>query len=612
VIGQKGMAKTMREDGLELARKQVAIFYADVEGYTRLTELDEVETHRTVVSYLRAITDKITSHRGRVDHYAGDAVLADFDTAARAIECAAEIQRDLAERRRDIPVARQVRFRIGINFESVIVDNGAVHGGGVNIAARIEELSDSGGICISGAAYDAAGNALPFECEFLGERILKNLQEPIRLYRVLFDEASRQVAEQRTKAEEYSRPVIVVLPLGNLSGKADDEYLCDGLTQDITTDLSKFHDLLVIPSTGAFEYKDKPLDLQSLHRELGARYLLSGSVLRSDETIRVNASLIETKTGVQVWSQRFDRDFSDLLATQDELVREVVSSISAEVATKESSHAIRRDPNSASAYDAFLRGHYHWWQLVNVQESKDKWLECQKWFQRATELDPEYSRPWAWLAYATVDGYHRGWCEKASLEKAEAMAKKSVRLGAKDYDAHWALAFYYRYVRKFEQSIIEYSEACALNPNEPDLIIEMAETLAYMGRYKEAIAQLEKSMSLNPLCADFCRSTLAWSLYITRRYGDSLLQLSHISNPTKDDMLVTAASHARNAESYAQSGQSVIAREEARLASSSIRDLLRMKPDCSIALEREAEIFQHEEDEKFWLDGLRLAGLPER
>lgn len=604
----------MQEDGIKLTRRLAAIFYADVEGYTRLIALDEVGTHRTVVSYLQAITDHIEKHGGRVGHYAGDAVLADFDSVESAVRCSIEIQEDLANRNARAPADREVQFRIGINFETVIVDHGAVHGGGVNLAARIEALAEPGGICLSGSAFDQIKRTLPIKYEFLGEKQLKNLARPVRAYRLLLDlKISRQSADDRNAAvRASSRPVIVVLPFENLRHDPDDEYLCDGLAQDITTDLAKFHDILVISAKNAYQYKDKPVDPKNIGLELGARYLLTGSVLRSGETIRVNANLVETITGLQLWSERFDRNFSDLLATQDELVRRVVSAISTEVGTKERATAIRTDPQNVSAYDAFLRGNYHWWRFTNVDGSKHEWIECQKWFERASELDPDYPRPWAWLAYSIAEGYRRGWCDSQSLANAEQLAKQAVRIGMKDYDAHWALGYCYRHGKKFEQSIGAYSKAYELNPNDPDLIIEMAETLTYTGKHEEAVAQLERSMSLQPQCAQYCRSSLAWALYFTRRYGDAILQLSHISSPSKDDLLVMAASHARSAESYANAGQAVIAKEETNAAERTMREIRRTQPDWTVARERSFELFEHEIDNEHWLDGLLAAGLPEQ
>jgi adenylate cyclase len=602
----------MKEDGANLTRRLAAIFYADVEGYTRLTALDEIGTHRKVVAALRLMTERIASHGGRVGHYAGDAVLADFDAPVSAIECAAAIQREFRERESDSPLERRVQFRIGINFESVIVDQGAVHGGGVNVAARIEALAEPGGICISGSVFDAVGSSAALQFEFLGEQALKNLDRPIRAYRVLLDTDGRPSdTAHQTTAETEPRPIIAVLPFENLRRGTDDAYLCDGLTRDITTDLAKFQDLLVISAKSAFEYRDSSIDAKSLGRELGARYVLSGSVLRSNEQIRVNAQLAETRTGIQVWSNRIDRDLENLLSTQDEIVRHVVSSISTEVGSKERTRAIRMDPKSANAYDAFLRGNYHWWQFVNVHESKKEWIECQKWFEQATQLDPSYARPWAWLAYTTVEGYRRGWSDESALKRAEEFAQASVRLGMNDYDAHWALGYCHRFARRFEQAISEYAKACALNPNDADLIIERAELLTYTGRHREAVGELEESITLNPQCAYYCRSSLAWALYFLERYGDSLIQLSYVTNLSKDDLLVKAASHARNADSYAQAGQPMIAQEEASLAAATISDLLRLAPDWSVAHERKLESFERPSDRDHWLSGLRSAGLPE-
>jgi TolB-like protein len=597
---------------LALRRKLAAVFFADVEGYCRLTGLDEEGTYVTVAAYLKSIAEKIESHDGTVGHYSGDAVLADFDTVSNAILCSVAIQRELTKRNEGFPADRQVRFRIGINLGDVIVDHGTVHGEGVNIAARLECLADPGGICISGTAYDAVGTSLPVAYEFIGEQTLKNIDRPVRAYRVILDEGIDPGRTRPGKSQEVPvRPAIAVLPFENLGHLDEHDYFCDGLTQDVTTDLAKFSDLFVITAKSAFQYRNASIEPKQLGKILGARYLLTGSVLRVDQRVRVNAQLIEAETGYQIWSERFDRELSDIFVTQDELVRRVVSSTSARVSMAERTYAIRMDPKNVNAYDAFLRGNHHWWQFWNVEQTKKEWTESRKWFRRATRLDRSYARAWAWYAYSTVEGVQRGWETGGTLVMAEEQAERAVQLDPFDYDTHWALGFCYHHRRKFDQSISEYSRAYELNRSDPDLMIEMAETLTLLGRHSEAVSQLEQAINLETTATDYCRATLAWALYFLGKYGDSLLQLSLISHPSRDSLKTLAASHAQNAKTHAEGGQAVIANDECASAETAMRQVLKLLPDWTAEKERKYRVFKEERDANHWLDGLRSAGLPE-
>ncbi len=279
-----------------LERKLAAILYADVAGYSRLTGTDEDGTHRALRAYLDAIASHIQVRGGRVVHYAGDAVLAEFDTVSNALSCAFDVQRDLMARNQDLPDDRKVQFRIGINLGEVIVDQDEIYGDGVNVAARLEGLAEPGGICISESARTAIGKKLPFDYESLGERLVKNIEEPVRAYRVRLD--GQEVFSPGPSAETPAKPSLAVLPFSNMSDDPEQEYFSDGITEDITTALSDTGWYYVTARHSAFSYKGRAIDVRQVGKELGVQYILEGSVRKMGDKVRVTAQRVITESGV--------------------------------------------------------------------------------------------------------------------------------------------------------------------------------------------------------------------------------------------------------------------------------------------------------------------------
>ena len=349
-------------------RKLAAILSADVKGYSRLMAADEEGTLRTLNAYRQHIDALVAGRDGRIVGSAGDSVLAEFPSAVEATRCAVEIQQELAARNGELPKDRRLEFRIGINLGDVMVEGDDLFGDGVNVAARLQALAEPGGIYVSGGIYDQIKGKLPFGADFLGEQTVKNIAEPVRVYRLRSDRATLRRAVPRrwrtwsaiaaglgllvivaagtawyfdlpraygpTEAEQASapplpdRPSIAVLPFDNLSDNPEEEYFADGLTDDLITDLSKISGLFVIARNSAFAYKDQPLDVREVARELGVRYVLEGSVRRAGERVRINAQLIDGTTGGHVWAERYERDYADIFAVQDEVIAEIVGALS--------------------------------------------------------------------------------------------------------------------------------------------------------------------------------------------------------------------------------------------------------------------------------------------
>lgn len=407
-----------------LQRKLAAILYADVAGYSRLTGEDEEGTHRTLRSYLDLVSSCIERHRGRVVHYAGDAVLADFGTVVDALTCAAAVQCELGERNSELPASRRVEFRIGVNLGDVIVDREEIYGDGVNVAARLETLAAPGGICISESVRSAVGKKLPLAYEFMGEQRVKNIAEPIRAYRVRTDGQGEQTvaarseprggdidasvdstqAQARTSAEgagetltdrECQRPSLVILPFACMAEDRALEYLADGLTEDLTTLLARIPGFLVISRRSAFAYKDQPTDTRRVAAELGVRYVVEGSLRPRGASIRVTAQLIDAEGDVHLWAEHFDRPADRLLELQEEITRAIVARIEPELTRAELTRLRRRPPSSLDAWALYQRAHgllsLKGWRSETFEEAMDL-------LRQAIELDRDFALAHAYLS----------------------------------------------------------------------------------------------------------------------------------------------------------------------------------------------------------------------
>ncbi len=600
----------------DIERRLVAILAADVAGYSRLMEADEEATARTLHVYREIVDGFIASHHGRVFGSAGDSVIAEFASPVEAVRCAVKIQGELEARNVDTPEDRRMRFRIGVNLGDVMVEGDNLLGDGVNIAARLEKLADAGGICLSRPVFDQVKKQLHLDYEYLGEHDVKNITEPIRVYRVAGEpksSGSSQISERAAKPrgspslatvsdtptsgaarrDIFGKPSIVILPFENLSGDPEQEYFCHGLTQDITTDLSKFPNLFVIAANSAFHYMDTRSTPQDVARELGVRYLLEGSVQKSGDAIRVNAQLIDATTAGHLWAERFLGDSQDLFALQDVIIQKIVVALAFKVEAVEQERALRKDPVDMNAYEAYLKGlHLFSYQTEEALE------QCRAMFKRAAELDPSFARAWGYMAYCEVRAVLGGWKDSEAFVEAEALAKRAVELDSDDYANHWDLAYVYLNSGRFDQALSEYRRAILLNPNDADLLAEMAEMLVYTGRPEEAIAQISQAMVINPRFPDWYRWNLGWAAYNAKDYDGALEQLNQMSDPPNDVRLFVAAAHAQLGD---------VGAAEAALG----RFLDERASPYTIADVRKRGRFKHRQDEEHWLDGLRKAGLPD-
>lgn len=600
----------------QVTRRLAAILAVDVVGYSGMAAQDEPDTRRRLEADVAELfAPRIERFQGHLCKTAGPDLLVAFSTIVGAVRCAVEVQGEAAGRGAAAAGERRLLYRIGINLGDVVFENDGISGKDVDLAVQIGRLAAPGGIALSLDAYFRVRRKLKLEFEDLGEFSPEDLDEPVRLFGIVLpagagpETAGSARVTAAAAPSQGDWPSILVLPFENMSGDPEHEYLCDGITLDLITDLAKVSDLRVHASNTSFLYKERRKDILEIGGEQQVRYVLDGSIHRSRAKARIDAQLIDARSGHHLWTDRFSFPWNadDIFAAQDAITRKVVSSISARVGLAERTVAVRKDAASATAYDAFLRGTYHWWQFLNIDESRESWKQSCDWFRQACGLDPLYARSLAWLAYARVEGYRRGWGDDQWLEDAEAEAQRAVHLERSEYDTHWALAYCNLIQRKFDQALGHYHRAFRLNRNDPDLIIEMAEAFTYRGEHDEALTRLQRSLDLNPQYADYCGASMGWVLYFLGRYEDSIRQLTALSYLTGDSLKALAASHAQRA--VTQDGASS-ARETAA-AEWFMRDFLESNPGWTAARERERLIFRNAADEDHWLDGLRRAGLPD-
>jgi len=480
-------------------RRLAAILAADVVGYSRLMGADEEGTHERVKAHLVELIDpKIHEHHGRVVKTTGDGVLAEFASVVDAVRCAGEIQRAMADRDLDLAEERRLRFRIGINLGDVIADGGDIYGDGVNIAVRLEGLAAPGGICISGTVRDHVGDRLPYAFEDMGEQSVKNIARPIRVYAVRLEGIAGLPTASRSSSMSSSPPgpaprlSIVVLPFANLSDDRDQRYFADGITEDLTTDLSRLSDMFVISRNTAFTYRNKPVDTRQIGRELGVRYVLEGSVRRSGNQVRVTVQLIDAEADAHLWAERFDRDTGDLFSLQDEITSRIAAALDLELIGAEAA----RGTDHPDALDYILRGR----AITAKPRTRDNWAEMISLFEHALALDPRSVDAQSWLANALTSRALDQMADSAvaDMARAEELAGQALEASPHSLLGHYAKAQVLRAQGRYKEAIPEYETAIAINRNWVGAIAHLGQCKLFTGSIEETIPLVEKAIRVSP------------------------------------------------------------------------------------------------------------------
>jgi adenylate cyclase len=580
-------------------RRLAAVLAADMVGYSRLMEVDETGTLARLKTHrIELIDPAIAKNRGRIIKTTGDGMLVEFHSVADAVLCAAEVQRRMARRNTDVVPARWIQFRIGINLGDVIVEGNDIFGDGVNVAARLEMLAEPGGICVSGAVRDQVGDRLDdVAFEDLGDQNVKNIARPIRVFRVRFEPDPRTAPEGAKDAAVATamskKPSIAVLPLVNMSGDPEQEFFADGLTEDIITELSRFHDLLVISRNSTFVHKGKAVKVQEVAREFGVEYVLEGSVRKAGDRIRVTVQLIDAETDRHIWAERYDRELEDIFAIQDEMTRAIVATLPGRVEAATHDRAKRKPTDNMAAYECVLAA-----KVLHHRSVRQDNAEAQRLLDRALALDPNYAHAHAWKACVLGQMWVYDWCadRDVTLQQVGAELETALALDDNDADVHRILAALNLTRDDHDKAAYHQERALALNPNYDLVVVQQGELLTWLGRPEEGIDWIKKAMRLNPCHPERFWSHLGRACYCAEKYAEAAEAFSRITRPDHTH-------HAFLAATFAQMGSAVAAAAHAA-------EVLKREPKFSVAAYLATQHYKHVVDRQRHEAGLLKAGLP--
>jgi TolB-like protein len=413
-------------------------------------ERDEAGTLAMLKSRRTSVLQPMVSkHRGRIIKLMGDGVLVEFASAVNAVTCAVELQVAMDNANADAAEGQRIVLRIGVNLGDVIVEGSDLYGDGVNIAARLETLSEPGGLCISGSVFEHVSGKLPYSFASLGPQTLKNIDRPIQTYRLAGKDGAGTAMGSTGELPLPDKPSIVVLPFANMSADAEQSYFVDGLTEDLITDLSKVPQLFVIARNSSFAYKGRSIDTRQIARELGVKYVLEGSARRVADRVRINAQLIDAAAGGHIWADRFDRDLADIFAAQDEVIARIVEALVGNLTAAGLKERYR--PASLEAYDLCQRGRAEW------VHSTEAGVEAIPLFERAVELDPTYAEAYRWLAISQNHAWaNLGRPMEPFRQMSMVTAKRAVELDPNDPGTHWVLAYVLLWERRWDEAAKEF------------------------------------------------------------------------------------------------------------------------------------------------------------
>jgi adenylate cyclase len=637
----------MAKEGFK--RRLTAILSADAVGYSRLMGDDEEATVRTLTAYREVLTTLIQQHNGKVLDSPGDNLLAEFVSVVDGVQCAVAVQKEIKARNDELPENRRMQFRIGINLGDVIQEEGRIYGDGVNIAARLEGLAEPGGICISKTAFDHIESKLPYGYEFLGDQPVKNIAKPIGAYRVLMEPrvtvagvpqkdkrspvkrlpiligiaavvvlaiavgiwqlSSRRPTIKPASMEKMAfplpeKPSIAVLPFNNLSGDPKQDYIADGISENIISALSKISDMFVIASNSTFTYKGKPVKVQQVSEELGVRYILEGNAQKIGNRIRINAQLIDATTGHHLWSEKYDRDMEDLFDLQDEITHKIIVELQVKLTEGEQARVSHTSTNNLEAWSYAVRGLKLFERTSNENNTK-----AMGFFERAVELDPNYVWAWVRLAWTHVMASIPGWSPSPSehWNKVVEIAEKVSVLDESDSDVHALLGLVYRNQKQYELAITEGEKSLILGPTNAQAHVLHSVSMNMVGRFDDAIRLVKKAMRLHPYYPAYYLVWLGGAYRMTGRYEEALAVYNQLLNRSRKGEFPILTAHLYLADTYAAFGKEEEARNHAE-------EVLGINPEFSLKeIDKKIVSFRYKDPSHLErrLNALRKAGIPE-
>ncbi len=628
----------MAEEGFK--RKLTAILSADVIGYSRLMRDDEEATVRDLATHRVLITEIIQQHNGRVIDSPGDNILAEFTSVVDAVNGAIKIQQKISRSNIDTPEDRRMNFRIGINLGDVIEEEEQIYGDGVNIAARVEGLAAGGGIAISGTVYEHIKEKLSLGYHYLGEQDVKNISEPVRVYRLLTEsaDAGKMIGEKRPKSSRWlwaaaaaivliilsvctitiknyyfrpsiepasidkmafslpDKPSIAVLPFDNLSDDPEQKYFSDGITEQIITSISKVPHISVIARQSSFAFRDKQLTVQQIAKELGARYILEGSLQRSGERLRINAQLINATSGHHVWAENYDRKLDDIFSVQDEICKNIMVALQVELTEGEMAR-INADTVSIRAYEKYLKALEHYYR-----RTKEDSFIAQQLLQEAIALDSEYAGSYIWLGWTYLDDIWLGMTKtpSESINKAEEMVQKAAAIEGFLARENSLLCGIYLMKKDLDKAIASAEKAVKQSPNNSGIYVMLGMALRTNGQYEEAISSFKKALQLNPYKPIARLNNLAMAYLYSEQYEKAISIWKETIERNPDYLFA----YMGLVSAYWLTGLEDQARQAAK-------HVLRINPKFSVGYWEKRSALKDKALAKKRFDAWRKAGLPE-
>ena len=630
-----------------MERRLSAVLAFDMVGYSRLMGVDERGTLAANRRHRRELFNpRAAQYHGRIIKFMGDGALMEFASVVDSVCFAVEVQLSLRDENADLPEERQFRYRIGINIGDIIPDDGDIYGNGVNVAARLEQLADPGGICLSGSAFDQVKGKLDLTFEHLGERQVKNIAEPVTVYRVLLDEKAAALATPIVQApaawtsrrklmaaaavvllllfagtalwwrpwisgqppaavERFAyplpdKPSIAVLPFINVSSDPKQDHLAEGLTDDLITELSKVSGLFVIARHSVFALEDKVGNIQQVAAQLGVHFVLEGTLQRAESRLRINVNLIDALTGLSMWAERYDREYADIFAVQDEVIGKIISALAVELNEGERTLLAQIPTDNLEAYDNYLRAEQEGFLYSDVETYR----RTLSYYQKAIDLDPDFANAHAGIARVAVDvwrnDYNQIWSAAVARKIAYDAAGQALKLDPNNARAHTVLALLQLVDGRHAEAIDSANRAVTAQPNDPEAFGNLALVLAHTGNHEQAIAEMEKALRLDPAPpASF--QLLAGVVFYTARQNERAIPLLEAA---RDGLPMTEPAREYLAAAYAHRGDRQRAAQEAE-------KLLELFPDCNLTYYSYLYDYWREEDLRYHLTGLGQAGIPE-
>lgn len=631
----------MAEPGV--TRKLTAILAADMVGYSRLIEADETGTIARQKTHRAELIDReITRHKGRIAKTTGDGLLVEFASVVDAVQCAISIQRAMIAREAGVSDNRRIRYRMGINLGDIVIEDGDILGDGVNIAARLQEIAEPGGICVSGSAYDQLKANVEAGYEDLGERQVKNIERPVRVYKVLLDpdavgtiigerrRASRQwrfgtiattlgvfvivsvatvwqgnlhppwSTSDETASIDQDKPSILILPFEAAGDDPDEEIFGDAMTEDIIAALTRFPGLRVLGRNTSFAHKGTVVVSTALAGDLGLNYLLEGGIQRVEDRVRIKVRLVQATTDTAVWAESYNREFNDIFAIQDDVTQRVVGTLVSQIGQAEIRRTLRRPPDSLEAYAITLQGRRLW------QKSRKKSIpEARSLLLQAVEKYPDYAPAYVYLAFTYLTAYNNAWSEEfespTNMPRMAELARQAILIDDSYGLAHATHAVALTYLGKHEEGLASAERALALNPNDPDVLGRVGQVFNFYGDNERAIEVLKKAMELDPYSPAQWRNFISRAYYFANQYREAAL-----ASTACIERAPIEPCHVTRIASFGQLG-------EANSAHEAILDFEKVNPGASVesSVARLRRVFRRPGDISHLEEGLRKAGMPE-